>query len=134
MDGFIAGFDPSEPDKLDITANEKWISVHPVILSMIASLGLTVSPTRIHCEPIIAKSGHYLKRMGLFDFLKINSDIQMVEHDPSGRFIPLKQIKTSEELTHFLTDMIPLLHLEPKPAESILYVISELVRKGQNRQ
>jgi anti-sigma regulatory factor (Ser/Thr protein kinase) len=50
------------------------------------------------------------------------------EHEASGRFIPLTQIKTSEELTRFLTDMVPLLHLPLQHAESIRYIVSELVR------
>lgn len=128
IDYFISKFDPSEPRRLDVTANENWISIHPVVLSMIAALALTVDPSKISCEKVIAKSGHYLVRMGLFDFLKIDPGITISEHESSGRFIPLKQIKNSEELTKFLTDMIPLLHLPSSHAESIRYIVSELVR------
>lgn len=52
----------------------------------------------------------------------------ITKHDPSGRFIPITQIKNSEDLTRFITDIIPLLHLKPKHAESIKYIVSELVR------
>ncbi|MCR4278176.1 MAG: hypothetical protein NUV85_04175 [Candidatus Berkelbacteria bacterium] len=130
IDFFLANFDASQPDCLEVTANEKWISVHPVALSMIAALSLSVPQSKITCEPITAKSAHYLDRMGLYKFLSLKSGSGVVQHEPSGRFVPLTQIKNSDELTKFLTDIIPLLHLSetPKHAESIRYIISELVR------
>lgn len=130
IDAFIANFDPSNPGKLIITANENWISVHPVVLCIVASLGLKIDSSKVKCEPILAKSAHYLERMGLYKFLGIESGTKVIEHEPAGRFVPLTQIRTSDELSKFLTDIIPLLHLAdtPKHAESIRYIISELVR------
>ncbi len=128
IDPFIRGFDPSEPDSLEITANDKWISVHPAVLSMIAALGLTVKPEKIKCQPFEATSRHYFVRMGLFKLLNIPSDIVIKEHEPAGRFIPLTQIRTAEEQTRFITDMIPLLHLEAEQAKTLGYMFSELIR------
>lgn len=128
IDPFLRTFDNSIPNKLEITANKKWISVHPVVLSMIAALGLTVDKSNIECEKLEATSKHYLERMNLFKFLGIKSDIEITEHEPAGRFIPLTQITNSNELTKFITEMIPLLHLEPKHAEPIRYIVSELAR------
>ena len=128
IDPFLRGFDPSSSHSLQITANDKWISVHPIVLSMIAAVGLTMKPEHIHCEKFEAKSKHYLARMGLFKILNLTSDISFVEHEPAGRFIPVTQIRTSSELTKFITEMIPLLHLEPEQAQTIGYVVSELVR------
>lgn len=128
IDSFLASFDPSESDKLEVTFNKKWIFVHPLVLSMVASLALTVDPSKITCEKVEAKSGHYLERMGLFKFLKKKSGFKVEEHEAAGRFIPLTQIRNSDELTKFLQDMIPLLHLNPKEAEPIRYIFSELVR------
>ena len=68
IDPFFRGFDPADPGRLEITANEKWISVHPVVLSMIAALGVSMKP-EIRCEKLEAKSRHYLVRMGLFRIL-----------------------------------------------------------------
>lgn len=128
IDAFLGRFDPTSPDSLEITANDKWISVHPVVLSMIAALGLTVKPEKILCEKFEARSKHYLVRMGLFKILKIFSDISIVEHEPAGRFIPITQIRNSGELTTFITEMIPILHLESEQAKTIGYIVSELVR------
>ncbi len=113
---------------MEMTANEKWISVHPIVLSMIAALGLTVKPEQIRCEKFEAASKHYLVRMGLFKVLQIVSAINIVEHEAAGRFIPITQIRTSDELTKFITEMIPLLHLESEQAKTLGYIVSELVR------
>lgn len=128
IDPFVRGFDPGDPQCLEITANDKWISVHPAVLSMIAALGLTVKPERIKCQPFEAASGHYFVRMGLFKMLGIPPGIVIREHEPAGRFIPLTQIRTADEQTRFITEMIPLLHLEPEQAKTLGYIFSELIR------
>ncbi|OGK19872.1 hypothetical protein A3C23_04180 [Candidatus Roizmanbacteria bacterium RIFCSPHIGHO2_02_FULL_37_13b] len=128
IDPFLKSFNTSNPKKLEITAHKQWISIHPVVLSMIAALGLNLKSKNIKCEQIEAKSRHYLKRMRLFDLLKIESGIKITEHEAAGRFIPLTQITDSDYLTKFITDMIPLLHLKPNQVEPIRYVISELTR------
>src|SRR3989338_5636570 len=128
IDPFLRKIDFSHPSRLEITANKKWISIHPVVLSMVAALGLKIPPTGIACEKLEAKSKHYLQRMGLFTLLSIEAGIKIVEHEPAGRFIPLTQIIASEELTAFISEIVPLLHLEPAQADPIKYVVSELVR------
>lgn len=128
IDQFLRSFDNSQPDILEITANKQWFSVHPVVLAMIGSLGLSCQPKNILCEQLESKSRHYLKRMGLFDLLKIDSGINIHEHESAGRFIPLTIINQSDNLTKFITDTIPLLHLATDQAEPIKYILSELIR------
>lgn len=128
IDPFLESFGPSLPSRLEITANPKWISVHPMVLSMVAALGMKLKPSAIHCHKLEATSRHYLQRMGLFTLLGIDSGMKITEHDSTGRFIPLTNITNSKELTTFITEMIPLLHLEPQQAAPIKYVVSELVR------
>lgn len=99
-----------------------------MILSMIAALGIKMDPTYIKCDDLEAKSKHYLERMGLFDFLGIESGIQITKHEAAGRFVPLTQIKNSKELTKFITEVTPLFHLKPLHAEPLRYVLSELIR------
>ena len=128
IDAFLRGFDPHQRDRLRITANRKWISVHPAVLSMVASLGRTVPAKGISCERLEARSAHYLERMGLFGSLGIASDIRITEHEAAGRFIPLTEVRDSEGLSRFITEMIPLLHLEPAQAKPIEFIVSELIR------
>lgn len=128
IDPFLRGFDPSNPKKLQITFHKKWMSIHPMVLSMIAALGMGIKPPKIDCETLEAKSKHYLERMKLFDFLGIKSGIRIKEHEPSGRFVPLTQIHNSTELTEFIKEVTSLLHLDPQHAEPIRYIMSELIR------
>jgi hypothetical protein len=97
---------------------------------MVASLGLTVEDkTKIDVVPLVAKSKNYFERIGLFKVIGVSSGFTVTEHDPSGRFIPLSLIRTSDELPKFITEMVPLLHIiEPEYSEPIRYVMSELIR------
>lgn len=130
LDHFLRGFDSTDPKILEITSNKKWMAVHPVVLSMIASLGLTIKPEKISCDKFTAPSQNYIIRMGLLKILGLDPEMDMLEHEPAGRFIPLSQIQTSDEVAQFITDMIPLLHLEDMPiqAQTIGYIVSELLR------
>lgn len=128
FDVFLRGFDASDPSSLQITTNDKWISAHPAILAAVAALGLTVEPDKIEFDEITARSGHYLDRMGLFRILNKESPFSISEHEAAGRFIPITQIKTQQEQSRFISDMIPLLHLEPTKADAIKYTVGELVR------
>lgn len=127
IDSFFRGFDPNDSTILHVTSNKKWISVHPLVLTMIAALGQSTHG-HVGFEVLQAKSKHYFERMGLFKALGLRSGISITEHDPSGRFIPITQILNSSSLSEFITDMVPLLHLEPSNAEPIRYIVSELVR------
>jgi anti-sigma regulatory factor (Ser/Thr protein kinase) len=128
IDPFLRSFDTSNSNKLEISAHEQWISVHPVVLSMVAVLGLDCKPEDVAFPNLEAKSKHYLERMGLFRLLGVESGIKITEHEPSGRFIPLTQIKEVGTLEAFIEDVIPLLHLKPQQAQPIRYILSELTR------
>jgi len=128
IDQFIAGFDDDNPSSLEITTNDRWISMHPVVLCMIAALATKPQTETISIDEVTATSGHYLTRMGLYNFLGIPSPHNIEEHDPAGRFIPLTQITSSTELSNFLNDMVPMLHIPPVQARSIRYIMSELIR------
>ncbi len=129
IDPFIRGFNPENEGVLEITANEKWVSAHPLVISMIASLGRSIDDkSNIICPKFTAKSIHYLERIGLFKMMGVDSEITIEEHEAAGRFIPLTFIPQPDELTDFIKDMIPLLHPDPYHVEPIKYIISELAR------
>lgn len=128
---FLSALDMQDCSKLEITTNQKWLSVHPLVVSMIAALGKQIEPKNIICGEILAPSGHYLTRMGLFEFLGIRPKVKKIkEHEPAGRLISLQQIKTSADLDKFLKDLVPLLHLEndAKHVQAIQHIFSELIR------
>ena len=66
--------------------------------------------------------------MKLFDHLGVPPPRNIEEHEESGRFVPLTQIKTSADLRNTITNLIPLLHAAPSVADPIRYVVSELGR------
>lgn len=90
IDAFLKVIDISNPDFLEITSNNKWISVHPVVLCMVATLGMEAQSRNsnfpIRCEQFTATSKHYFERMGLFSFLNLNSEIDIVKHESAGRW------------------------------------------------
>jgi len=128
FESLLKTFNPTRPDELEITTHDKWVSVHPVVLAMVAALSKTVHPDAIVLDDVTATSGHYLARMGLFDVLGKDSPYSIAEHEAAGRFIPITQIRTQEEQSKFITEMIPLLHLQPQQADAIKYTVGELVR------
>ncbi|MDO8471905.1 MAG: hypothetical protein Q7S64_01985 [bacterium] len=128
FEAFLRSFDPAKPSELSIATHKKWINVHPVVLSIVAALAHTVHPSKVTISDVTATSGHYLARMGLFESLGKKSPFKISEHESAGRFIPLTQIRTQKEQTNFITDMIPLLHMNPQQADAIKYMVGELVR------
>lgn len=129
INSFLKGYDPENPDILQITTNNDWIFVHPLAVSMIAALGLKVGKGNVIFEKSNSKTMPYFERMGLFKMLGIDSGITIEEHEEAGRFKPLTQIKTSDEQTRFINDIIPLLHLQKKyQVETIVYILGELIR------
>jgi len=129
INSFLKGFNPDNPNILEITADDKWVFVHPLVVSMVAALGLKMGKENVSFQKSPAKSMHYFERIGLFNMLGVDSDIKIEEHEESGRFIPVTQIRTSEEQSRFISDVIPLLHLkEQYQVQTIVYVLGELVR------
>lgn len=131
IDGiFLKSIDPTDETKLEVSFNQSWQALHPVVLSMVAALGLKMSSENkpIICQTIEAKSKNYLARMGLLNYLDASQRIAITEHDPAGRFIPLRNITNNEDLKCLLEDITPLFHTIPEQAKSINYVLSELIR------
>jgi len=130
IESFTKHFDPTDDSILEVTSNQSWISVHPLVISMIIALAeeIRLKNGQVRCNTFNAKSRPYLLRMGLIEALDPNHGIQIDEHESSGRFIQARRITTSDELNQFITDMVPLLHTTPEQAYPIKYVMSELVR------
>jgi anti-sigma regulatory factor (Ser/Thr protein kinase) len=128
--GFLRKMETRDQSRFEICFHERWISVHPFVLSLIASAASEKRRNGVEVKgnvPAI-QSMNYLTRMKLFDFLGIPPPREITEHESAGRFIPVTQIRDSDELHDFITEMIPLLHAEPAESDPIKYVMSELVR------
>lgn len=130
IESFTNQFDSTDETTLNVSSNQHWISVHPIVISMTVALAeeVRLNGGKIESDSFIAKSRPYLLRMGLIDALNPTHGLQIEEHESSGRFIQARKITTSEQLNKFIADMVPLLHTTPEQAYPIKYVMSELVR------
>jgi anti-sigma regulatory factor (Ser/Thr protein kinase) len=130
--GLLGSLDLSRPDTLEFSMHPKWVAVHPVVLSMAACLASKVREEggsvtgKATAVPTLA----YLIRMGLFKYLNIDPGMEIKEHEESGRFIPLTQIRNTSELKQAIVNLVPLLHAPPAVADPIKYVFSEMVRNA----
>jgi hypothetical protein len=84
--------------------DDRYVSVHPVALAMAAAAGAHVKSEGGTFSGQLHESGgalRYLVRMGLFDFIELEPPIVVAEHEPAGRFIPLTQIRSPDELSRY---------------------------------
>lgn len=125
---FVESIDFSNPDSLEITTHDKWVTVHPANLVLAASLAIKVGKKNAKITGDIPDTGRYLDRMGLYDLTSTASPFTYTKKGESGRFLPIKVINTSEDQSHFIADMVPLLHLSEGNTVIVKYIIGELVR------
>lgn len=132
LESFIRKFDPSDISRLEVTFHDKYVGVHPAVLAMTACAGVVVREAggTIDCAPPVIQSLQYPTRMKLFDHLGVEPPEEIVEHESSGRFIPVTRITTAAEMDRFMVDITPLFHAQPEQAESLKYLVSELVRNA----
>lgn len=125
---FVETINLTNSNRLEISTHDKWVTVHPANLVLVAALAKKVG--RANCVIIgkVPETGRYLDRMGLYALTKTPSPFIYHKKEESGRFVPIKVIKTAEDQSRFITDMVPLLHLSEKNAIVVKYIIGELVR------
>jgi anti-sigma regulatory factor (Ser/Thr protein kinase) len=130
--GFARKQNLDDPSRLRLSMHPTYVWVHPIALSMVAAAGHLVK-RQGEGDIEVDRSGsvsslRYLSRMGLAGTLGVDMGVEMVEHAPEGRFIPITQVSDQAGLNDFIVQMVPLLHARPADAGPIKYVITELVR------
>lgn len=126
--GFAESLDLSHLEKLEISTHDKWVTVHPANLVLAAALAIQVGKENSIITGKVPETGRYLDRMGLYKLTTTASPFIYHKKEEAGRFVPIKVIKTPEDQSLFISDMIPLLHLSVKNATIVKYIIGELVR------
>jgi anti-sigma regulatory factor (Ser/Thr protein kinase) len=128
--GFLGHLDTTDPDRLEFSMHSAWVAVHPSVVAMTAALAADVRQRggEVTGEATNVPTLPYLMRMGLFRELGIDPVRKIVEHEESGRFIPLTQIRNTDDLKGAIANLVPLLHAAPEFADPIRYVFSEMVR------
>lgn len=125
---FVQSLDLSHSNRLEISTHDKWVTVHPVNLVITAALAIQVGRDNAEIIGQVPETGRYLDRMGLYKLTKTSSPFVYLKKEEAGRFVPIKIIRTSDDQSSFVTQIIPLLHLTEKNATVVKYVIGELVR------
>lgn len=128
LQSFVEALDFREPEKLEITTHDKWVTVHPANLVLAAALALQVGKQRTEIIGDVPRTGAYLDRMGLYSLTRTPSPFTYHKKEEAGRFVPLTVIKTADDQSRFIADMVPLLHLSEENATIVKYIIGELVR------
>jgi len=125
---FLESVNFSKENILKITTHNKWTNVHPAGLVLAAALALKAGKQNSWIDQNVPVSVGYLDRMGLYNYLSTTSPFSHHEKEPTGRFIPITVVKTDQDQSRFISDMIPLLHLPPDKSDIIKYIVGELIR------
>jgi anti-sigma regulatory factor (Ser/Thr protein kinase) len=116
---------------IDISFHPSYVAMHPVGLAFYAALADNWRDNKYKVSGAMNKkisSIPYLQRMGLFRALGFLDPVKIVEHEPTGRFIPLTKVKNSSELDCFMRSIDPLLHTNRENSKCIKHVFSEMIR------
>lgn len=130
IEGFIRSYAPNGSRALRVSGHPRYIHAHPFALAAAACAGAAATHRGMRTTGSIpnVSSAPYLVRMKLFEHLAVKPPRTIEEHEESGRFVPITQIRTSQDLRNTITDLIPLLHAAPTVSDPIRYVVSELGR------
>jgi anti-sigma regulatory factor (Ser/Thr protein kinase) len=109
-----------------------WAHMDPMALAMAAAWGgwCRRHDLPVQVENIVGQHTNYAARMKLFQHLDVGYDAGLEEHEEAGRFLPLSQIRTQEDLRSVIANVSALLHLdnEPDGLAAVQYCVSELIR------
>ena len=126
---FAETLDFEQPECLEISMDERWVSTNPAQIALTAALALKVGRENARVVGPVPTSARYLDRMGLFDFVKTPSPFQDYRHrESSGRFVPITVVRDAVDQSKFVTEMVPLFHLDEQNAQILSYIVGELVR------
>lgn len=125
-----AFFEGDEPVAL-IEFNPDYMHLEPMGLAMIAAWGAWCKRNNKEIEVRnISKRTDYAARMRVFQQIGIEYNRTITEHEEIGRFLPLRNIKTQNDIRAVLADVSALLHLHDNPDSlaTVQYCMSELLR------
>jgi len=121
--------DKHSPGILEL--HPRWVNIDPFALSMIAAWGgwCRRNGINVKVENLGGNKVNYAARMKLFQYLGVDYNLPVIEHEEAGRFLPLRQVQNHTELTAVIANISALLHLdkEPDALAAVQYCISELI-------
>jgi hypothetical protein len=119
-----------EDEHVEICFPSRLVFMEPFGLAMLAAFGddAHTRNVKITLETPDVTGLAYLKRMHVFEHLRIPYPSDIKEREEAGRFIPVTKVMGDEELKHFIGSLMPILHLDETSAMAVSYCVSELVR------
>lgn len=122
-------FFPRDPQGFELVFHASGFHIQPFVIAM---LGAWAHHWRGRNVPISCRNAdtpwiRYAIRMGLFDALGVAAPLEITQHEPTGRFIPLTMLTSRDDVKNFIADAVPLLHHQQQPA-AVIYCLSELTR------
>lgn len=123
-------FFPAEtPSEIVLNFHPRFGFLQPFSLAMLAAWGdfWRKQGVPIRCGNLNASGVAYAWRMGLFRFLDAQYSPGRSEHEEAGRFLALRKISTTQDVSSFITDVAPLLH-RPEHRQAVQYCLSETIR------
>jgi hypothetical protein len=130
---FIARNQPFKDDSGEavLEFHPQWVHMEPVALAMAAAWGTWAKREGYGLRVMnLGRKTAYAGRMRLFEHLGIEFDPGLEEREPSGRFVPLTNIRGSNDVRKVIGDVSALLHLhdDPETLSAVQYCVSELLR------
>lgn len=121
--------DSIDPAVLSLHPN--WAHMDPMALVMSAAWGgwCHRNGLTIKVENMGGKHINYAARMKLFQHLDVACETSLTEHEESGRFMPIAQVKTRSDREGVIANISALLHLDTVPdgLAAVQYCVSELI-------
>lgn len=122
-------FPAEQPSDFCLNFHPRFGFLQPFALAMLAAWGdyWTLKGVPIRCGNLQASGVAYAWRMGLFHCLGVDYSPGRSHHEEAGRFLPIRRITTTHDVSNFIADVAPLLH-RPEHRQAVQYCLSETIR------
>lgn len=102
--------------------------MQPWVLSALAAWALAHREAGGSITVINEHRAKYGWRFGLGAYFDFVPTAVPAQHEEAGRFVPLRTIRESGDLTELLSDLVTLLHVDAESSKAVMYAMSEMVR------
>jgi hypothetical protein len=130
--GFMTRMDwtTSPGEQVVIRFHPSWCHMQPWVICALGAWALRAQDAGVDIVVENDETAMYAWRFGLASLLGYELIAPMEMHEETGRFIPIKVVRTASDLRGLIADVALLLHLAdaPEQVKAVQYVVSETVR------
>jgi anti-sigma regulatory factor (Ser/Thr protein kinase) len=109
----------------------RWMHTEPFALAMAAAWGARYRAQGLEISlKNLTPRAKYAARMKLFEHLGVDPGFVIQEHEEAGRFVPIRNVRTTADIRSVIADVSVLLHLDndQEALAAVQYCVSELLR------